>query len=96
MPTCIYRRSVAMLLATLTALTAIAISSNPAEAHRYRRHNNGALAFGIATAVIAGIAVSRHHRHHRRYYYNGYSRHRWGHRHNRKFRYGHVRHRRHW
>lgn len=66
------RKLASIALAGLTAFSAAATSSTTAEA-RYRGRD-GAVAFGLATAVIAGIALSRHHRHHRRYYgyYDGY------------------------
>ena len=70
----IYKSALAMLLAAVTAVSAIAISASPADAHRYRRHHGGALAFGVTAAVLAGIALSRHHRHrhYRNYYYSDY------------------------
>ena len=62
------RKFASIALAALTVFSAAGISSTSAQAHRYR-NNGGAIAFGVATAVIAGIALSRHHRHHRYYSY---------------------------
>lgn len=56
------------LMAGLLATTMIAMAPNPAEARRYR---DGAVAFGIAAAVIAGIALSRRDRYYDDDYYDG-------------------------
>lgn len=67
------RTLAAALLAVLTAFSAMTVSASDAEARRYR-HHGGAIAFGVAAAVITGIALSRHHRrHHRRHYYSDYN-----------------------
>lgn len=52
-------------LALLTAISAMTVSAQNAEAHRYR---GGAIAFGVASAVIAGIALSRYNRRYYSYY----------------------------
>lgn len=65
------RTIASIALAALTAFSAAGITSTDAQAHRYR-NNGGAIALGVATAVIAGIALSRHHRHHRYYSYYSY------------------------
>lgn len=69
------RKIAAAALAALTAFSAAGLTATGAEAHRYR-NRDGAIAVGVAAAVIAGIALSRHHRHHRyyddAYYDDGY------------------------
>ena len=62
------RKTTSIALAMLIAVFSFAVSAPRAEAHS--RHGGGALAFGIAAAVIGGIALSRSHRHHR--YYDSY------------------------
>lgn len=52
-------------LALMTAISAMTVSAQNAEARRYR---GGAIAFGVASAVIAGIALSRYNRGYYRYY----------------------------
>lgn len=52
-------------LALMTAISAMAVSAQDAEARRYR---GGAIAFGVASAVVAGIALSRYNRHYYSYY----------------------------
>jgi len=54
-------------LALMTALSAMTVSANKAEARYYR---GGAIAFGVASAVVAGIALSRYNRY--RYYDDPY------------------------
>ncbi|MEQ1717255.1 MAG: hypothetical protein ABL907_14945 [Hyphomicrobium sp.] len=66
------RTLTSIMLALMTAFSAMAFSANDAEARRYRHHGGAALGLGIAAAVIGGIALSRHHRHHRRHYYSYY------------------------
>jgi hypothetical protein len=53
------------VLALMTAISAMTVSAQNAEAHRYR---GGAIAFGVASAVVAGIALSRYNRHYYSYY----------------------------
>ena len=62
------RRVSPIVLAMLIAVFSFAVNAPRAEAHS--RHGGGALAFGIAAAVIGGVALSRSHRQHR--YYNNY------------------------
>ncbi len=62
------RKFTSTALAMLIALFAFSAQSQRAEAHS--RHGDGALAFGIAAAVIGGIALSGSHHRHR--YYNSY------------------------
>ena len=67
------RRVSSIVLAMLIAVFSFAVNAPRAEAHS--RHGGGALAFGIAAAVIGGVALSRSHRHHRynnSYYDNSY------------------------
>ena len=67
------RKVTSALMALIMALFTFTVSAPRAEAHS--RHGDGALAFGIAAAVIGGIALSRSHHRHRyydSYYDNGY------------------------
>ena len=61
------RNIMSKLLAPVLALSVVSSVPQPAAAHS---RGDGAVAFGIAAAVIGGIALSRSHRHHR--YYNNY------------------------
>ncbi len=57
------------LLAAMVAFTMTVSTASDAEARRY--HRGGALAFGIAAAVVGGIALHQSHRRYSRGY--GYS-----------------------
>ena len=57
-------------LALTTIFSTMATTASDAEARRWHRHHGGAIALGIAGAVIGGIALSRH-RYYDRYYYGG-------------------------
>ncbi len=60
------RKLTSIGLALMVAMSAVAISTKDAQAHRW--HRGGGWPFGIAAATIAGIALSRHHHRHYRYY----------------------------
>jgi hypothetical protein len=60
------RKFATSLVIALMAVTALATSAKEADARRYR----GALAFGIASAVIGGAIIASHRRAHG--YYGGY------------------------
>ena len=57
-------------LAVMTAFASMAASADNAEARRWHRHSGGAIAFGVASAIVAGIALSRYNRGY--YYDDGY------------------------
>ena len=61
------RRFTSVVLALTVAASALSFEAKPADAG-WRHHHGGGLAFGIAAATIAGIALSGHHR----YYYDDY------------------------
>ncbi len=55
------------LMAAILVFTVTVTTANDAEARRY--HRGGALAFGIAAAVVGGIALHQSHRRYDRGYY---------------------------
>jgi hypothetical protein len=61
------KRILAPVMSVLIAMLTCAQTSTPAQAH-YRHGGDGAIAAGVALAIIGGIALSRHH-HHRYYGY---------------------------
>lgn len=58
-------------LALGTIFSTMTTTASDAEARRWHRHHGGAIALGIAGAVIGGIALSRH-RYYNDYYYDDY------------------------
>ncbi len=58
-------------LALTTIFSTMTTTASDAEARRWHRHHGGAIALGIAGAVIGGIALSRHRYYYDDYYYGG-------------------------
>lgn len=59
-------------LALGTIFSTMTVTATDADARRWHRHHHGgAIALGIAGAVIGGIALSRH-RYYNNYYYDDY------------------------
>ena len=59
-------------LALTTIFSTMATTAGDAEARRWHRGHGGAIALGIAGAVIGGIALSRHRYYDDGYYYDDY------------------------
>lgn len=60
-------------LALTTVFSTMTTTASDAEARRWNRHG-GAIALGIAGAVIGGIALSRHRYYYDDFYYGGWGR----------------------
>jgi hypothetical protein len=59
-------------LALTTIFSTMAATASDADARRWHRNHGGAIALGIAGAVIGGIALSNRHRYYDNYYYDDY------------------------
>lgn len=59
-------------LAVTTIFSTMAATASDADARRWHRNHGGAIALGIAGAVIGGIALSNRHRYYNDYYYDDY------------------------